>query len=233
MGDEHTAPEYGAWTQQIPREVLTEDFAGFKTIGDFAKHHIEMKTEHTKTQGRLKEAIFRPGKDAGEAEKAAYRKALGVPDSKDAYKIEGKDISPERIASIKEFAFSHNLDNDQAAALFEREEKEKAEFLSTMKSKREEKRKAAENFLSNEYKDKAKEKVERAYRLVEKLGGEDLKKELDATGLGDSINLIKFMVKVSESFGEDGMPLGERSGGDEGGVDLAKMYPKSNHPKRK
>lgn len=230
-GDPTPSADFAPWTSQVPKDLLDDSFKGVKTLGDYVKSTKQLKEDHAKAAEKLKSAIFPPAENATEAEKAAYRKALGVPEKAEEYKIDAKDAKPERIAALKDFALRNHMTRAQTAALFEWEERNRLEMVTAVKAQRSEKQKAAESFLHNEYGEKSREKVEHAFRLVEKIGGEDLKNELNATGLGNSVNLIKFVVKLAESFNEDGIVIGEAAGGGDK-FDPASLYPKSNHKPR-
>lgn len=230
-GGDPPAADFAPWTSQVPKDLLDDSFKGVKTLGDYVKSTKQLKEEHAKTAEKLKSAIFPPSEKATEAEKAAYRKALGVPEKAEDYTIDAKDAKPERIAALKEFALRNHMTRAQTASLFEWEERNRSEMVAAVKAQRAEKQKAAEDFLHNEYGEKSREKVEHAFRLVEKIGGEELKNELNATGLGNSVNLIKFVVKIAESFNEDGIAIGTATAsGDK--FDPASYYPKSNHKPR-
>jgi hypothetical protein len=86
-------------------------------LDHFVKRAVDMRK-------KLSGAIVKPGKDAGEADIAAYRKAMGIPEAPDAYEFpdlpEGVEMSDDIKASREAWAGRFHelgISNDQAKAL--------------------------------------------------------------------------------------------------------------------
>ena len=74
--------ELPAWMSQLPVDLKTdESIAKFPNVWDLAKSYKELS-------GKLSKAVVPPGDTATEEEKASYRKAIGVPEKPEDYKLE-------------------------------------------------------------------------------------------------------------------------------------------------
>jgi hypothetical protein len=80
-------PEPVDWRHAIDDPKLRDHAARFASPGDLAKAHLELR-------GKLSNAIVRPGRNASADEVAAYRRALGVPDSPEHYRFDSSGDAP-------------------------------------------------------------------------------------------------------------------------------------------
>lgn len=224
------APSYKPWTAQVRKDLLGPELAD-KDLNDFVSSYKSLAQEKAEYEAKLKDAIFPPREGATEAEKLAYRKKLGVPESADGYDIKGENVPADKLAALKAFALKNNFTRAQTAALFESEMAQvKAE--ETQKAKeREANIKATEDYLLNEFgPEEAKSKLDHALRVIDKIGGQALKDELNRTGIGNNPELVKFMIRIAEPYNEDGVATGG-AGAREQGPDFKKLYPSMNKDK--
>jgi hypothetical protein len=82
-----------AWTAQLSDDLKgNEAFTGYKTISDLAKDHLSLKGKATELEGKLtSDYIPKLTENATDEQKAAYRAALGVPDTPDGYEVDLPD----------------------------------------------------------------------------------------------------------------------------------------------
>lgn len=106
-----------AWVAQLPDDLkANERLHRYASIGELGKAYLE-------AERKLGESVRLPGKDATEEERAAYRKAAGIPDKPTDYKLEkakaptGFDYPEAMEASLRELAHKVGLTQDQAAQI--------------------------------------------------------------------------------------------------------------------
>ena len=113
-----SSDEPKAWVKQLEgdlqkNEVLTQ----FESISALGKAHLE-------TVGKLKKSVTVPAEDASDEEKAAYRKAMGVPEKPTDYKLEQLELpkgATENEAfktAFLEEAHNRGLTQDQVAGFY-------------------------------------------------------------------------------------------------------------------
>jgi len=76
-----TQSDLANWRDAIDDPKLRDHAARFASPSDLAKAHLELR-------GKLSNAIIRPGRNASAADVAAYRRALGVPESPEHYRFD-------------------------------------------------------------------------------------------------------------------------------------------------
>ena len=107
----------------MPAEHLTTA-TKYKSLGEFAKAHDELAA-------KLGSAIFPPGKDASDADRARFFERIGRPSATAGYQtpdIEGVQFAEERLNAFREAAFHAGLSQGQFAALIGWEAKANAEL---------------------------------------------------------------------------------------------------------
>jgi hypothetical protein len=87
------------WRDDIDDPKLREHAARFATPGDLTKAHLDLR-------GKLSNAIIKPGRGASAEDVAAYRRALGVPDSPAGYRF---DLVDEKSADTNDIAFRDSV----------------------------------------------------------------------------------------------------------------------------
>lgn len=219
------------WTAQVKKDALIDDLKGKATLTDFVRHYAGTKAELEKLKAEAGARVKIPGDDATEEELNAYRAAVGVPESPAKYDLKtgrlpaGVTVDEETTAKYKKLAHGMGLTPKQAQALFEFDIKRQGEDYQAYLNLRKESAQEAMNELKKTYGEKYEEKLSHALRIVAKLGGDELKSELEASGLGNNKQLINFMVKVSENYSEDGIIVGSVGGSNT--VNLDNLYGKS------
>jgi predicted house-cleaning noncanonical NTP pyrophosphatase (MazG superfamily) len=122
-----------------------------------------------------------------------------------------------------------NLSADEAAELLNFETGRTASSRKALQELTAQNTKRLRDELQDQFKEKAEEKLAGAYKVIEQFGDAELRKELDATGMGNNPRLIKMLIKVGAHFAEKGITAagtGLPAAKDEG-VDLKQVYQRS------
>lgn len=131
----------GEWIAQLPDDLKTnEALTGYKTLGDFAKAHLEIQGKLSEFDGktkdfegkivdlekRLGESIPKLSDNATPDEIKAFNKAMGVPDTPDGYKFEkpkdlpqGLDYQDAVVQWWAQIAHKTGLSDKTAKAIFD------------------------------------------------------------------------------------------------------------------
>ncbi len=102
-------PGGGDWLKAVPAEHL-ETAARYRTLGDLVKGNAQLREQVSK-------ALFVPGEDASDAERAKFFERLGRPRTADGYRppdIEGAGFDEDRQTAF--FGVAHGLGLTQAQA---------------------------------------------------------------------------------------------------------------------
>ena len=224
MSQENNAtPEQDAGQQTIvnPDGTFSENWAEkygqdhqphlsrYKDLDSLVKSHINTKSKLGKDPERLVEI---PDENSPEEVKQAWRKAHGVPESKDEYKYEMPDemaikigpVDEKKMDAFKDFAdkkgwskqdFSDALDFYYNTVLMDVGTAEQ-----TLNEQRQKAKEEAEALLKKEWRDGYDDRVARAQSVMEKFGGIDA---VERANLQNSPEMIKFLDNIAEAMSED------------------------------
>ena len=75
------------WIAGLPADLQgNETFVQFKTVGDFAKHHLDVAKTHTESETKIKDlegkmgnAVFIPGNNATDEERTTFSRSSDGP----------------------------------------------------------------------------------------------------------------------------------------------------------
>ena len=161
------------WIEQLPEDMRSdESFHGYKTIGDLANAHRAALSE--------RESLIRvPGEDATDEDRAAFYKAIGVPETPDGYELsppeglrEGlynKDIESAFKAKVHELGTPADKASALNAWYYGLMGEGEAKIAQQEKASLDE----AVNTLKTEWPgDKFKENTELAHRAFTRFAGE-------------------------------------------------------------
>jgi hypothetical protein len=171
-------------------------------------------------------AVKRPGKDATPEEWAEFYKAIGAPDSAEAYEVTLPDgDSPENAALIQTLFKEANILPEQAAKLLEirnkifseqtaAAQKSEADRITALDSKN----KAEAADLTNEWGTQSTANMELARRGVTQFIAGDQAKQMQVISSMESVlgykETMKFWQNIGKSIGEhDAAGLGANNGG--------------------
>ena len=232
----------GEWLAQVPDDLKTnENLTSYATVGDFAKAHIDTLGKVSELDGKVKDydgkvtdlnkrlenALFVPGEQATDAERAAFYGKLGRPETADKYTItkpadlpEGIKYSPDAEAAFKAFAHKSGFSDAQAKSTYDwYYGLVKAGHAQQLKAEKEA-TDVAVNALKDEWKgDTFKVNTELATRVFKKFGGdkpEALKfiqdTKINGLALGDHPIFLKVFAEIGKAISEDTLNAGGRSG---------------------
>jgi hypothetical protein len=214
----------GEWRAQLPADLKeNETFTSYKTLGDFAKAHIETvgkvkdldgKTAKvTELEGRLSNSIPKLSEKATDEEKTAYYKAIGRPDKAEEYEMpkpEGGEADPKMVSWSQQTFHKANLTKEQASVIGAEWNTLIAEMAKAETESRAKARADAEDALKKELggEEKYKEAVSLAGRVWKKLSNTEFDAFLNDTKIGNDARMIRFIINVAKLTGEDTSPPG-------------------------
>ena len=228
IGVESSAPWYGELSETLkPHETF---YSQFKDRDSFLKSAADTKAALSrKTEGLVK----LPTADAPEEERSAFFRALGVPETPDAYEIEpptmpeGFEWNPDSIApSIKEAAHRSGVTPQALSALVQAQAEVEAAQIAELQAQQ----KAADEALVNEWGDDYDYKLgDIAQRVGDKL-------DLDQPFLS-RVDVLRALDDLAKDFREDttgtgravnsGMSLDDQIGQ----IRSSEEYRNTAHPK--
>ena len=210
------------WRAGLPDDLKSnETFTPFKTVGEFAKHHIETAGKITDLEGKLSKAIFKPADDAPAEEKAAYLKAIGVPESPDGYEFE-RPAMPEGVPYnealekwFRDTAHKAGISAEQAKTLYGSYNQFGAEFLKSLEAQRQDTLTKGMNALKESWGNHYDDNVAVVKRVQEKIGAASgpMKDWLTRHNAENDPTLIQFMLDAAPAFLDDYAPSGGRPPG--------------------
>lgn len=168
----------------------------------------------------IPEGYFKlPGEDATDEERAAFRAAIGVPETADGYGdaaemikgIEGLPDGYEPTPWLKELAHSQDLPQSAYEALVKREAEGVAQYMAETTKAAEAERKEAAKGLKAKYGDKTAEKMTLGQRALNELGKdvEGFGEFMARNGLDQHPKFIEFAIRLGEQFGESAFVDGD------------------------
>jgi nicotinamidase-related amidase len=236
----------GEWTAQLSDDLKeNEAFTSFENLSDFAKAHLETVGKATELDGKVKEhegiieslnskltnSIPKLGESPTDEEKAAYLKALGVPEKPTDYEFpqkEGEENDPKMIEWAQNTFHAAGIPKEHASYIAE-------QFNSFVKGlhtadleAKETAKTDAENKLKTEWGADFDKNIEFTKRGWKKFSNTEFDAFSEETGIGNHPALIKFVYNVGQAMGEDFSPPGaqKQAGDKEPGM----IYDKSPSP---
>jgi len=203
--------QYPAWHDQLPDDLKGhETLAGYQKLEEAARAILDLQGKVPELEGKLQNAVMRPGEAAKPEELDAFYNALGRPEKPEAYSFGKPEGLPEGIpydenleTQMKQVFHSAGLNDQQGQAVFKAfMDNYSGKYLETAKQMKEvHERDVAE--LKRIWGDDVEEMQNKASRAATKLGGERFAKYLKDSGLGQKPIFIHFLNQVFELIGED------------------------------
>jgi len=200
------------WRAGLPDTLKNHElFIPHKTVGDLGKVHIETVAKVKELEGKVANSIPRLSEKATDVEKAAYYKALGVPEKPELYEFvkgEGVEHDPVMVQWAQGVFHKLNLTKEQGGGIA----KEWDAFLSAMtKAEIEEGKKAlvdSEKNFKSEFKtpDEANGAVELVKRFSQKYLGKDFIQFCADVDVGEPLALMKVFYEIAKKSGDDFSP---------------------------
>jgi hypothetical protein len=203
-----TQTESPGWIAGLPDDLKkNETFKNFKTVGEFAKHHLEVAAKVPELEGKLGDYVPKLPDDATDEERNMYLDALGRPKTSSEYEFEGEDKNaPEWTSYWKQQFHSLGLTKSQAKTLSAQFNTQIQQMVEAHNKALKDEMTAAETKLRSEMGDKFDTNVELAKRMtVKHLGSEFDKTFANLNGEG-RFGVVRLLMKVAELTGEDRSP---------------------------
>jgi len=192
-----------AWGAQLSKELKENEEAvkvlsKFEDISGLAHSYIELE----KKQGSMHTI---PGEKATQEELDAFYKRLGKPEAADKYSFDQKYEAEKRFA---EAAFKANLSDKQAKELYDFilniGESQKNQYGELLAKKAQE----TDALLQKEYGNLFEQKIGNYTKALKLLGGGEVMKQLEETGLAYDPGFVKLMINAGEALGESKAVIG-------------------------
>jgi hypothetical protein len=203
-----STPESLGWRAGLPDDLKqNETFKSFKTVGDFAKAHLETATKLSDAETKLKDFIPRLPDNATDEEKGIYYNALGRPEKAADYEFDGEDKNaPEWTGFWKQQFHSLGLTKVQAKQLSGMWNGQLQKMVDSYNEGRKNEVAAAESKLRTELGDKFDTNVELAKRLYKKHGQADFDTDFANENGSSRFGIIRMILSFASLTGEDRSP---------------------------
>jgi len=222
----------GEWRAQLPADLKdNEAFTGFKTVGDFAKAHLETSGKIKTLEGSIKDNYVPKLKDgASKEEMEAYHKAIGRPDKPEDYAFdkidypEGVQTDPQLEGLFRKWAHEAGLNKTQAAFFHKTYANAYISAAQAAEVKRQQAMQDGLAGLQREWGGKFAENSEMVKREVERIDKiiPGFKKSADETGLGNHPFLVKMVLHYAKANSDGNLVDGKSPGGGGGKPGLFK-----------
>ena len=228
----------GEWRAQLPADLKeNEAFSPHKTLGDFAKAHLETAGKVKEHEGKVKELegkvaemIPKLPENATDEEREVFWASMGKPETAEGYEIpepEGGKSDPTVVKWAQQTFHKANLSKEQAAVIGKEWGLFTNEIVKADIKANEDARVAAEKKLKEECgsEEKYKAATELADRVWKKSTGVDFASFLKENGLiKNPYPIIKVIIDLAKKTGEDLSPAGRPAGmgADKAGMDYSK-----------
>jgi hypothetical protein len=215
------------WRAGLPADIRdNEAVVPFKTVGDFAKAHIETATKAKEYEGKLANSITKLGDNATPEERDKFYNQLGRPEKSDGYEFVGEDkAAPEWTKAYKDAMYKMGVPKAMAKELSEFNNNMINQMVEQHNAKILKENSEAAATLKTELGDKYDASVALVSRLWKEWSKSE--KEFDkAFATETSQNrtaIMRFMLTVAAKTGEDSSlkASGQRTEAPKSGYDLS------------
>jgi hypothetical protein len=231
-GDQPT-PSLG-WRAGLPDDLKENAaFTPYKTVGDFAKFHLETATKVQGLEAKLADAIPKLPDDATQEERDIYLMSLGRPETAEEYELagDGKD-APEWTNYWKGELFKLGVSKDTAKALSQTLQGQISKMVEAHNAAIKKEIEDASTKLKTELGDKYDASVQLATRLWKQYTDSDFDKAFTGETSANRFQIIRYILKMAAKTGEDtSLPGGTQR--TTAPVQDKMVYDKSNMPPAK
>ena len=196
----------GLLTEQKADADLVKSLSKFeKGIPDLAKSYAELEK-------KVGQAITIPSEKASAEEVAAFRKAVGVPEKPEDYKLDkvelpdGKELDGQWSKELKGLAHKLNLSQGQLGGLHEWYFKNLVAEMQLVKTTAEQANTALRKEMGAEY----EAAITYKGRAVDKFLNPTTKVLFERSGLGNHPEILKMFVAIGKGMGEHFFAEGSR-----------------------
>jgi hypothetical protein len=217
------------WIAGLPDELKAhEEFKSYRTVGDFAKAHLDTAKKAKELEGKLGNSIPKLGENATQEERDRFYNSLGRPEKPDGYKFAGEDkAAPEWTKAYKDAMYRIGVPAAMATQLSEFNNSMINQMVEQHNARILSENAAAAATLKTELGDKYDASVALVSRLWKQWGGTevDFDKAFASETSQNRVTMIRFLLNVAAKTGEDSSLKGSgmRQQGPKPGYDLSKF----------
>ena len=194
------APQAPGWLAQLSDDLKgNEAFTGYQTISDLAKDHLSLKEKTTELEGKLGNTIPKLSENATDEEKAAFRQAMGVPETPDKYELARPDNIPVDEAMETWFrteAHAAGMSQEQVKALYD-------SWNAKVAAARDAAKVSCVDKLREEWKGDYDANLEITKRAAKQFGGDEIMAFFEETGLGNDPRMFRAFLNIGKAMLED------------------------------
>jgi hypothetical protein len=215
------------WRAGLPDDLKTnETFTPYKTVGDFAKAHIETATKLKDVEGKLGNSIPKLKENATPEERNQFYTSLGRPEKPDGYGLtKDSKNAPEWDKYWENALFENGVSSTTAQGLKKALDVQMTQLVERHNAKILEENTKATATLKTELGDKYDASVELVSRLWKQWGKTevDFDKAFATESSANRVTMMRFLLNVAAKTGEDESlrGTGQRTAPPAGGYDLS------------
>ena len=206
-GDQHVqAP---GWLAGLPADLRdNEAFKSYRTVGDFAKAHLDTAAKAKEYEGKLANSIPKLGENATQEERDKFYTSLGRPEKPDGYGLtKGSKNAPEWDKYWENALFENGVPLNTAQGLKKSLDVQMTKMVEQHNAAVEAKKAADLSEVSTKLKtelgDKYDAGVELASRLWKRDTDSDLEKIFEGQPPANKLYITRYILKVAAKTGED------------------------------
>lgn len=217
------------WLAGLPSELRdNEAFKSHKTVGDFAKTHLEVAAKAKEYEGKLANSITKLGENATPEERDKFFNSLGRPEKPEGYEFVGEDkAAPEWTKAYKDAMHKMGVPKAMARELSEFNNNMIGKMVEQHNAKILEENAKAAATLKTELGDKYDASVALVSRLWKELGKTEVEfdKAFATETSQNRVTMMRFLLNVAAKTGEDSSLKGSgiRQAAPKSGYDLSKF----------
>lgn len=223
------------WIAGLPDDLkANEVFTKFKTVGEFAKDDLDLRTKAADMEKKLSNSVPKLPDNATDEDRSLYYDALGRPKEAKEYEFDGEDKNaPEWTNFWKQEFHVDGLTKTQAKNLSAKFNGQMQKMVEAHNVKMQGEVATATQKLKSEWGDKFDTNVELAKRLYQKHIGNEMDVDFDAGTEKTRLATMRFIIKMAALTGEDRSPQGGGQSNGQGKQVAFMTYDKSPAPPRK
>jgi hypothetical protein len=195
------------WLAGLPSDLRdNEAFKAHKTVGDFAKAHLDVAAKAKEYEGKLANSIPKLGENATQEERDRFYNSLGRPEKPEGYELDPeKKNAPEWNKYWEDALFQEGVSKQTAQGLQKRLNAQMTQMVEQHNAKiLAENTKAAET-LKTELGDKYDASVALVSRLWKQWGKTEVEfdKAFSTETSANRVTMMRFLLNVAAKTGED------------------------------
>lgn len=193
------------WRAGLPDDLKTnEAFVPYKTVGDFAKAHLDTAAKAKDYEGKLGNSIPKLGENATPEERSQFFNSLGRPEKPEGYQLEDGTREKEDILNPWKQDFHElGLTASQAKGLKAKWDGRVNSMVEQHNAKIQTEIAEAQTKLKTELGDKYDASIELAQRLWKKETDIDFDQAFTGETSANRFTMVRFLLKIAAKTGED------------------------------